>query len=286
MPKSASNNDTLALSTQQSNEMSVLLMDMHASLREPSCSSNVLQKFKKGVTSVIDIEIIRKALDANFPTNLQSLLLRRYWLKDVSCLNDWDRQLIQNQICNSFYDVFCIIDNVQTDTDILHKSTSSDITQALLKISAEQSVDQNFFSLIRWFGHSLDIVHECEPNIINQLRFAHHYIRNHGEKRFHVTAYKKNYVVYGGWRRNEANKPSFELLELLNPTIGFENLYLHKIHDPLRLKKTASLLKHFRKMVIRSGGNELILPDSPEMSDFGTREYVRDAITPSMLGLK
>lgn len=285
MPNSASNSLTLTLANQQSNKTNGFLMDMHTSLREPACPNYVLQKFKKGVTSVIDIEVIRKILDTNFPINLPSVLLRRYWLDKVSSLNDWDRQLIQNQICNSFYDIFYIIDNVRPYTDVLHQSTSLDIAQAIVKITAQQSQQQAFSSLQQWFGYSLDMVHECEPNIINQLRFAHDYIKEHGERRFHVTAYKKNYVVYGGWRRNKTNKPSFELLELLNSTIGFENFHLHKIHAPLQLKKAASLLKHFRKMVIRSGGKELLLSDSPEMSDFGTRAYVREVVTPSMLSL-
>lgn len=285
MPNSASNNRALFLATQQSKEINSGLIDVHANLREPACPSCVLQKFKKGVTAVIDNRIIQKALDANFPIDLPSLLLRRYWLDNVSRLTDWDRQLIQNYICNSFHDVFYTIDNVKSETDILHQSTSSDITQALLKIAAQQSAERNFFSLQQWFGYYLDMAHECEPNIINQLRFTRHYINAHGEKRFHITAYKMNYVIYGGWRRNEASKPSFELIELLNSTLGFENLYLHKIQDPSQLKKTAVLLKHFRKMVIRSGGKEVLLADRPEMSDFGTSAYVRDVITPSMLGL-
>ncbi|AFT73199.1 hypothetical protein [Alteromonas macleodii] len=278
MSKLASKDLTSTLAAQQSKKIEGMLTNMSHPLSVPICTKYELQKFKRGVTSVIDLETISDALDRNLPMNLPSLLLRRFWLDNETRLNDWDRQLMQNQICNSFYDVLDFIDSERPYTEVLHQSTSLDIAQALVSITTQQSAEQTLYSIQQWFGCELDILHECEPNIINQLRFARHFTIRNGERRFHISAYKKNYVVYGGWHLQKGNKPSFELIELLNSSIGYENLYLHKLQGPSKLKKAAALLKHFRRMVLKAGGNELLLTDRPEMIDFGNRIYVRDVI--------
>jgi hypothetical protein len=251
-------------------------------LSEPHCPIDVLVKFKQAVTSVVDIELIRAELDANFPNDLRSLLLRRFWLGQESLLTAWDSQLMQNQICNAFYDVLDYIDGVQSKTDVMHQATSTDITQAMAAIIVQQSEKQNVRSLLQWFGYGLTSMYECEPNIINQLRVSHHLVKQKGERRFHVSAFDKKYEVYGAWCLKEGSKPTFELEELLNSYIGYENLHLHKIHDDSKLKKTASLIKHFKKMVIRAGGKELLLSNGPEMANFVTRPYVKDVVTPGM----
>jgi hypothetical protein len=262
--------------------ISNILRDAPYPLSEPHRPIDVLVKFKQAVTSVVGIDLIRATLDANFPNDLRSLLLRRFWLGQESLLTAWDSQLMQNQICSAFYDVLDYIDGVQSKTDVMHQTTSTDITQAMAAIICRRNEKQNVRSLLQWFGYGLTSMYECEPNIINQLRVSLHIIKQKGERRFHVSAFDKNYEVYGAWCLKEGSKPTFELYELLNSYIGYENLHLHKIHDDSQLKKTASLLQHFKKMVVRAGGKELLLPNGPEMADFVTRPYVKDAVTPGM----
>lgn len=252
-------------------------------LSEPHCPIDVLVKFKQAVTSVVDIKLIRATLDANFPNDLRSLLLRRFWLDQESQLTAWDSQLMQNQICNSFYYVLDYIDSVQSKTDVMHQTTSIEISQVMAAIIVQQSEKQNKRSLLQWFGCDLTSVYECEPNIYNQLRVSRKLVEQKGERRFHIASYKKDYEIYGAWRLKEGSKPSFELVELLNSFIGYENLHLHKIHDISKLKKTASLLRQFRRMVRKAGGEELLLPNQPEMADFVTRPHVKDVVTPGML---
>ncbi|WP_026376081.1 hypothetical protein [Aestuariibacter salexigens] len=274
------------------------LDELPSPLRGPYSPPETLHKFKAAVTEVIDMEFIRESIDALIPTDLPGALLRRFWLGEADKLTSWDCQLLQNQLIDAFsFELELIVtssDNkISANTngesnedkslyDALYNATHAQIRDAVVTSTLDLDKQELHDHAKDWFGYWLTSLHKCEPNVIHQLRIALYLVKQHCERKFRVCALNKNYEVYGAWRLRKGSRPCFELVELLNRDIGYENLHLHKIADENQLQKTASLLKHFRKMVLRAGGKQLLLPNGSEMAEFCRRPYVKDILTPDM----